>query len=36
MHFREFEEIVLYMDSELSLVEVNLMLKVTTDSEIEE
>ena len=36
MDFRELEEIVLYIDSELSLVIVNLMVKVITDSEIGE
>ncbi len=36
MDFREFEVIVLYIDSELSLVVINFMLKVTTDFEIGE
>ena len=34
MDFREFEKFVLYIDSESSLIVINLMLKVTTDSEI--
>ena len=36
MDFREFEKFVLYIDSESSLIVINVMLKVITDSEIVE
>ena len=36
MDFREFEVIVLYIDSESSLNVINVMLKVTTDPELGE
>ena len=36
MDFREFEKFVLYIDSESSLIVINVMHKVTTDSEIVE